>query len=1486
MGDLEDKLETYTQECMKQTNLTEPELKKFFEAYLSTVFLDTGKTEKFVRYCKRYSKYEKELTDYTTKCLALFGVDLKAVVIEKPDGIDVKVAQFDEWITSISEKPFSAEINPVLEQIQKVDWRQTKLAEKVVEINGVYVQKQLLYGVDILNHIKRKEPVSIQQLLPLYTLGSDYLDGLVKMVETEDERIHLLTRELILDSLNFITSKIEAYYRFMVEHFKDIPNEQLERLYTHSMSTKATLASLLAEYTMTPLTVASQKEAIVQKGLVVILRKDYDKVMAMEKRWIRALNPGDSQAIQAIDEYFNGEELDDFALISLILMSLGHLEGDLDVVVPVRRSAPAGEGEEPLVTEGIPVAEGTEKPTEKAESKDQGKPAEKSESKDQSKPVEKAPVKEDKDMDKPAENAMDKPSEKMTRTWGNTVEQLFGRFEPAIAKKEPTREIERERETDQGGKEAVFFSSALDRLKGLFGQNEEMIPTTRDARRELMLSKQENMGRRLKEKKIQWKDGTVKTKKHEVQDREVKPKPVERQAAEVKPKPVESQDGTGKPNAVEKIKEGLRLDQAGRVVERGRELAMQAEEQIVPTPEVAPPPTPAPEVARAATARAAAAPVVQTTPEVIQEGPQEANRISRVSGSGEIQPSTGDEARQNYSPVPATEPQSEAVRQAEALEAEATSQENESKAVAVQEAAEAAPTAVSQLASPAASPETQVAVQAEVAQEAEEAAPAQKFPIPQVVYRSQQPKRNQSQDNQPVSKRLFPRTRSASATPRPPPPPDTEPAYIVSGLTEQLPPVRLPIQPVIPQPITPPTTKDTKNINKMGENGNKTKGYGLIRRLKQLRSYEPLNDHTSVTEKDIEVFLTGDTPYVAPIPRALFRKQIPNFLERIKSQGNPFNSSSRHRRRSYSFFGNHYEPLEKEFTRKDNRYEAHENQPSTLSSVREPLPHNHVNQSIEEFNFSNENGPNRKQALNDVLRAAQVNEIPITSGSNDLVSQVLKAAENARSYSETRRFLNEEHKKSEAKIEQEQNEKEKEQAEGISQSIDGEITPVMRLALALRRAKPTPRPIVPTTKEITYSDSRLPLNREDLEAYLSEPTEEDLLRAYKTSRDDVTKLTSIKQQIEELETHTHTSQQMLEAKQRLKEASKAADLSEFKRFEILAKINQKYKTSINQFIDLSNQELANFTKQLDPLLDIFYSSQPRIMDPKQYVYTIPSLVNFPVNNVKVDSTTETLCYYIKHYDAVILYMRMIIELYKKLDELVKDRTETEIYEYSNKSVKFIQRAITSMNDHMMLQLKPDEPCKKKDVSSLIRQIKDKKGILNGLMEEFKELNISPWEQIIIDRFKIKTQTMTKGVQLLQNTGVGREQHGGVQGVFRTFQSLKELNNVFMRSSISRGASINRPPRPGPPTSFRSTSIDTEQPPPPPPRKPPPTPLRRSKTEKQTSIEPETEVISPIRYTVGTTVGLRRLAEQYINPTHNRSHSRRRSSQYNVRNTPM
>jgi len=457
---VQDTLTKYTQECLTKTKLTEPELKAFFEAYLSTVFLDSGKQPDFARFCIRYAKYEKELTLYTSKCMALFGIDLTKKIVHVHEGVDVKVKQLDEWITSLSEMPFNAEINPVLAKIQKVDWTQQKLAEKIVEINAVYVIKQLTYGVEILNRIKSKKAVSINLLLPLYTFSTDYLDHLIKMVETGEETIYLATRDLILDSLKFITSNIEGYYRFMVEHFKDIPNEQLERMYKHAVSTKTTLRTLLTDYTMTPMTPEVREEVDHVKKLVVTVRKDYERVMTMERKWIGELNPGDNAAIQAIDNFFNGDKLDNVSLITLILMSLGQLDGDLEVVVPVRRAAVKREMEdaEPILEEavasdkedkpGTPAKpdEGMEKSTtpdkpgtpDKVTDKVTDKPATPDKVTDKVAPGK--PGTPDKVTDKPVspakpasdDNPMSEPElelsgkEEPGRTWEDTINDVFG----------------------------------------------------------------------------------------------------------------------------------------------------------------------------------------------------------------------------------------------------------------------------------------------------------------------------------------------------------------------------------------------------------------------------------------------------------------------------------------------------------------------------------------------------------------------------------------------------------------------------------------------------------------------------------------------------------------------------------------------------------------------------------------------------------------------------------------------------------------------------------------------------------------------------------------------------------------------------------------------------------------------------------------------------------------------------------------------------
>jgi len=56
---IETSIDDYTKECMTATGLSETELKKFFDAYLGSVFLDSGKQRRFEELCKRYSRYEK-----------------------------------------------------------------------------------------------------------------------------------------------------------------------------------------------------------------------------------------------------------------------------------------------------------------------------------------------------------------------------------------------------------------------------------------------------------------------------------------------------------------------------------------------------------------------------------------------------------------------------------------------------------------------------------------------------------------------------------------------------------------------------------------------------------------------------------------------------------------------------------------------------------------------------------------------------------------------------------------------------------------------------------------------------------------------------------------------------------------------------------------------------------------------------------------------------------------------------------------------------------------------------------------------------------------------------------------------------------------------------------------------------------------------------------------------------------------------------------
>ena len=508
--ELEKKIEGYTQECLSKTSLTEHELKKFFEAFLSSVFLDSGKQPRFESYCKRYSRYETELTDYTQKCLDLFGVDLHKVVIQKPDSVDLKVKQLTEWIHVLSTLPFSSALNPILAKIQKVDWTQQKILEKLVEMNAVYVIKQLTYGVDLFNRIKRKQPVSMEMLLPLYTSCSDYLDTLVATVEGQGESIHLATRDLILESLKYMTDKIDSYYNFMVERFKVIPNDQLERMYKHSLSTKVNLTTLLTEYTMTPMTPAARENATRIKRLIDTLHKNYEKVIDMEKKWIKTIR-GDNRIIEALKDYLNGYKVDDISLITMILMSINHLKGDLNVVVPVRRSVSSNiprlaaneseKADEPKEPATETVAEMSKEPVTETVKEPVTEPSKETVNEPVTETV-KEPVKEPskEPVEESKEPVIEKP-EKSGLTWGDTFSKVFGNTNTTDTEKEPSKEPPKEPSKEPS---VPIFSTALEKFRGLFQPNVEVQDNSRQDKSRQEKSAQDKI-RTIREKAAQEK---------------------------------------------------------------------------------------------------------------------------------------------------------------------------------------------------------------------------------------------------------------------------------------------------------------------------------------------------------------------------------------------------------------------------------------------------------------------------------------------------------------------------------------------------------------------------------------------------------------------------------------------------------------------------------------------------------------------------------------------------------------------------------------------------------------------------------------------------------------------------------------------------------------------------------------------------------------------------------------------------------------------
>ena len=267
-----------------------------------------------------------------------------------------------------------------------------------------------------------------------------------------------------------------------------------------------------------------------------------------------------------------------------------------------------------------------------------------------------------------------------------------------------------------------------------------------------------------------------------------------------------------------------------------------------------------------------------------------------------------------------------------------------------------------------------------------------------------------------------------------------------------------------------------------------------------------------------------------------------------------------------------------------------------------------------------------------------------------------------------------------------------------------------------------------------------------------------------------------------------------------------AKRTEDERINFLAKINQKYLPSINDFIKVSNEYLKRFATDLGKVMDLFVEFKEVEKDPKQFIYMIPKLELHPYNSSTTDSIRETFYYYIKQYEALNLYMGAIHKLDIKIDTLLNvDFDKADYSKYSVQKRNDIQREIRGMNESMITKLKninPSVTASHMDYKPFEEKIEKKIVFLNGQLQRFTQMNISKWKDEIIKRFELSPTPSSYDIQLHKITNPSSRKDSG-DGVFRIFISFEEMKRVGS-GYIGRSASLGRSSSVGTPS--RSTLL--------------------------------------------------------------------------------
>ena len=299
-----------------------------------------------------------------------------------------------------------------------------------------------------------------------------------------------------------------------------------------------------------------------------------------------------------------------------------------------------------------------------------------------------------------------------------------------------------------------------------------------------------------------------------------------------------------------------------------------------------------------------------------------------------------------------------------------------------------------------------------------------------------------------------------------------------------------------------------------------------------------------------------------------------------------------------------------------------------------------------------------------------------------------------------------------------------------------------------------------------------------------------------------------------------------EAKKKLNKLKAIKEEVEQEQGIVLDKMNQIYRNRVNRTIEKLNitiREIAGVIASFNCICKLYFPKEEFLT-----IHTVPELVNSPYPKEQVDSTPNTVWYYLDQYHALILYVVSVTKFQRELAQIFNQDLSKRFIS-TNNTVKDIAQQNFFKTNHLVInqkikelgyyvheRLRTNPYVKFKDIASTdidyrIKRIKSDLTHMHqakiDLETKMKKLEASmpqekdkEWTKKLFDAFRQKFdegQYQTCLNSVLKEEKIKPTEQDDKEGVFRIFHVMREIKG--RTTSVGRGyprsktSSLNRPP---------------------------------------------------------------------------------------------